>query len=164
MMAVQAAHFRRRFMATEKQIAANRANSKRSCGPKSKIGRLRSSRNAFRHGLSSALAQNTSGLEPIAMALAGNDANDELLNAARDIARFELELVRIRNVRCRMIMSLLEQGHQSPLKRLTALDRYERAALTKRKHASAIFGLLGEPGRGGITANFAKRSQSALHT
>ena len=39
-------------MATQKQIAANRANSKRSTGPKTAAGKLRSSRNAFRHGLS----------------------------------------------------------------------------------------------------------------
>ena len=40
-------------MATEKQIAANRANASRSTGPKSLPGRMKSSRNAFRHGLSS---------------------------------------------------------------------------------------------------------------
>jgi hypothetical protein len=39
-------------MASEKQIAANRANAMRSTGPKPAAGKLRSSRNAFRHGLS----------------------------------------------------------------------------------------------------------------
>jgi hypothetical protein len=39
-------------MATEKQIAANRANALRSSGPKTPAGRARSGRNAFRHGLS----------------------------------------------------------------------------------------------------------------
>ena len=42
-------------MASEKQIAANRANAKRSTGPKTAAGKLRSSRNAFRHGLSGPL-------------------------------------------------------------------------------------------------------------
>ena len=41
-----------RQMATHKQIAANRANAKRSTGPKTKKGKLRSSMNAWRHGLS----------------------------------------------------------------------------------------------------------------
>ena len=39
-------------MATEQQIAANRANAKRSTGPKTKLGRRASSRNALRHRLS----------------------------------------------------------------------------------------------------------------
>jgi hypothetical protein len=39
-------------MASEKQIVANRANGGRSKGPKTAAGRLKSSRNAFRHGLS----------------------------------------------------------------------------------------------------------------
>jgi hypothetical protein len=42
-------------MASEKQIAANRANAKRSTGPKTAAGKLRSSRNAFLHGLSGPL-------------------------------------------------------------------------------------------------------------
>jgi hypothetical protein len=39
-------------MASEKQIAANRANAEKSTGPRTAAGKLKSSRNAFRHGLS----------------------------------------------------------------------------------------------------------------
>lgn len=38
-------------MATKKQIRANRENSKKSTGPKSKAGKQRSARNAIKHGL-----------------------------------------------------------------------------------------------------------------
>ena len=38
-------------MATDKQIAANRRNAQKSTGPKTDHGKLRSRRNAFRHGL-----------------------------------------------------------------------------------------------------------------
>jgi hypothetical protein len=38
-------------MAAERQIAANRQNAKKSTGPRSEIGKQRSRRNAFRHGL-----------------------------------------------------------------------------------------------------------------
>ena len=40
-------------MASEKQIAANRANAKKSTGPKTAAGQLKSSRNALRHGFPS---------------------------------------------------------------------------------------------------------------
>ena len=39
-------------MATEKQIAANRRNAARSTGPRTPLGKKRSSMNALRHGLS----------------------------------------------------------------------------------------------------------------
>src|SRR3984893_13113796 len=47
-----AARVRSTSMASEKQIAANRANAQKSTGPRTAAGRLKSSRNALRHGLS----------------------------------------------------------------------------------------------------------------
>ncbi len=38
-------------MASEKQIAANRQNARKSTGPKTDAGKQRSRQNAFRHGL-----------------------------------------------------------------------------------------------------------------
>ena len=38
-------------MSTEKQIAANRANAKRSTGPNTSGGKARSRMNAWKHGL-----------------------------------------------------------------------------------------------------------------
>jgi hypothetical protein len=38
-------------MATERQIAANRRNSRKSTGPRSGAGKKRAGRNAYRHGL-----------------------------------------------------------------------------------------------------------------
>lgn len=37
-------------MTTQAQVAANRANAKRSTGPKSSSGKVRAARNATRHG------------------------------------------------------------------------------------------------------------------
>jgi len=41
-------------MATKKQVAANRRNAKKSTGPKTEAGKRRSSKNALKHGLTSA--------------------------------------------------------------------------------------------------------------
>ena len=38
-------------MATELQVAANRSNARKSTGPKTRVGRRRSSQNGVRHGL-----------------------------------------------------------------------------------------------------------------
>ncbi len=43
-------------MATEKQIAANRANAQKSTGPRSVEGKIRAARNAVRHALSAGYA------------------------------------------------------------------------------------------------------------
>jgi hypothetical protein len=63
-------------MASEKQIAANRANAKRSTGPKTLAGKTASSRNAFRHGLSGPLRLDpviADKVDAIAQALAGEE-------------------------------------------------------------------------------------------
>jgi hypothetical protein len=52
-------------MTSEKQIAANRANAQRSTGPKTEVGKVRSRRNAWKHGLT---AQ--------AITIAGEDPHD----------------------------------------------------------------------------------------
>jgi hypothetical protein len=120
-------------MATEKQIAANRSNSKRSTGPKTATGRLKSSRNAFRHGLSRPMTPNSVEVEAIARALAG-DRTDHPPVAAKQLAAAQLELLRVRGIR-RMLMASLDFESCGPqdLQQLMALDRYERVALTKRR-------------------------------
>src|SRR5882672_4700994 len=89
-------------MASEKQIAANRANAKRSTGPKTVAGKMASSRNAFRHGLSAPLQLDpimSAKVEAIAHALAGEQSNQDLFASAADFARAQLELLRIRAMR-----------------------------------------------------------------
>jgi hypothetical protein len=89
-------------MATEKQLAANRANAKRSTGPKTAEGRFKSSRNAYRHGFSCPLPFDPATLakvDALAQALAGKEANQESLLSASEFARAQLELLRIRSTR-----------------------------------------------------------------
>jgi hypothetical protein len=67
-------------MASEKQIAANCANAIRSTRPKTLAGKLKSSRNAYRHGLSGPLwldLATSAKVDATAHALAGEKANED---------------------------------------------------------------------------------------
>ena len=127
-------------MATERQIAANRANAQKSTGPKTAAGRSKSSRNAFRHGLSLPLWLDpaaSSKADAIARALTGDKVGDEQLAAATELAQAQLELLRIRAVRAELMAEVdLASADLDHLRRLAALDRYERFAATRRRRAA----------------------------
>ena len=127
-------------MATDKQIAANRANAQHSTGPKTAAGKRRSSGNAFRHGLSGPLPNDeltVAATDAIVSALF--DGADKPHEDATAFARSQLELRRIRKVRHNM---LADSAHESlyprELRRLIALDRYERVARTKSRRARQL--------------------------
>jgi hypothetical protein len=124
-------------VATERQIAANRGNAKRSTGPKTTAGKRRSSGNAYRHGLSGPLPEDsltTAAIEAIARAVGRDTASEQ--EATTLFARAQLELRGIRKVRHELFADL-ESGKLKPqeLRRLAALDRYERLAQTKSRRA-----------------------------
>jgi hypothetical protein len=124
-------------MASEKQIAANRANAKHSTGPKTAAGKLASSRNAFRHGLSTPLQRDpilSGKVEAIAQALVREQAGQNMFASAADFARAQLELLRIRVTRAELATGLNYHNTQQ-LRRVAALDRYERYYFTKRRRA-----------------------------
>ena len=127
-------------MASEKQIAANRANAKRSTGPKTVAGKMASSRNAFRHGLSTPLQLDpimSAKVEAIAHALAGEQAHQDRLATAAEFGRAQLELLRIRATRIELAENIGQNcNNTQELRRMAALDRYERYCFTKRRRAS----------------------------
>ena len=85
-------------MASERQIEANRRNAKRSTGPRTTGGKIRSSQNALRHGLSCSVSDHGPGLERLAAIL------EKLLPIeASDLLSVKLELSRIRRARARML-------------------------------------------------------------
>jgi hypothetical protein len=128
-------------MATERQIAANRANAKRSTGPKTAAGKLKSSRNALGHGLSGALPLDLarwSEIDAIAWALTPQGA--EQGRAAIEFAKAQVELRRIDAIRQEMWLRVdIAQLHAGGLQQLVSLDRYERYARTRRRRASSRF-------------------------
>jgi hypothetical protein len=126
-------------MATEKQIAANRANAQRSTGPKTAGGKVKASRNAYRHGLSGPMSLNLASpeIDLIARKVAGENAGDSQIGFAYDFARSQIELMRIRSIRAQQLQSIdLNAATIKVLRGLAALDRYERYAHTKRRRAS----------------------------
>ena len=127
-------------MATEKQIAANRANAQKSTGPKTAAGKLKSSRNAYRHGLSCPLRVDpvmSARADAIAHALISEDPNEEKLRSAAEFAQAQLKLQRIRSTRADLMAKIdLNQPDMHELQRLVALDRYERYAHTKRRRTA----------------------------
>ena len=128
-------------MATERQIAANRANAKRSTGPRTLAGKLKSSRNAYRHGLSLPRRLDTvksAQTQVIVRALIHGDESEEKLRAAAEFAAAHLELLWIRSVRADAMAKIdLARTDIEELHRLAALDRYERYAHTRRRRSAA---------------------------
>jgi hypothetical protein len=123
-------------VATEKQIAANRANARLTCGPKTLAGKSKSSRNAYRHRLSAVLPPgpaSSAKVDTIAHLFAHEQAIESA--SATDFARAQLELLRIRSLRAEL-MAKLKLNDVQELHRIAALDRYERYSLTRRRRAS----------------------------
>ena len=129
-------------MATEKQIAANRANAKKSTGPKSVTGKERSSRNSIKHGLSGLATRSSPAAtrNAIVAALGIEEISEKQLMAAVDFASAQSELLQIQAVRAaqwsRVGLNVEIDGDFKELKQLASLDRYERYARTKRRKAA----------------------------
>ena len=126
-------------MATDKQIAANQANALRSTGPKTTAGKLKSRRNAYRHGLSGEMPLDpaVAKIASIVHELVGENASEDRLTSAFDFAHAQARLLQIRSIRTEQLASRdLNDFNTMELRRLVALDRYERYALTKRRRTS----------------------------
>jgi len=157
-------------MASERQIAANRRNARKSTGPRSGTGKKRASRNAYRHGLTlniTSTAAFAKQLDKLVRKIAGNTENAIALERARAIAQAELDLARVRRAKVALIerasaLGELDQGRptlpeptalpsQEPdrsaeavrrvLPELRKLDRYERRAAARLDRA--VLNLLG---------------------
>jgi hypothetical protein len=126
-------------MASEKQLRANRENAKRSSGPKTALGRLKSSRNALRHGLSLPLTAGPATsmkVRQMAQMLVPEGADDMQVMAAVEMAQAQSQLLRVSSVRSKLLANLdLALANLKQLRQLAALDRYDRQALTRRSRA-----------------------------
>ena len=132
-------------MTSAARIAANRANARKSTGPKTAAGKARVSRNARRHGLSRPLFCDgacTPHVEALAREIAGQDAAGERLALACNIAAAQLDLARIRIAKRDLqdTANFCTTDTQYPcdwsvLPQLERLDRYEQRVFTRRRRA-----------------------------
>jgi hypothetical protein len=98
-------------MTSERKIAANRKNSRKSCGPRTAAGKSKASRNALRHGLAAITHRppaRSAEIEQFARSLCGDDDDPALLKEARAIAESEVALRIIRMQQIAVIERLRE--------------------------------------------------------
>jgi hypothetical protein len=136
-------------MASERQIAANRHNARKSTGPRSAAGKKRASRNAYRHGLTLSITSTVAfanQFEKLVREIAGDTKDPFMLQRARTIAQAELDLARIRRAKVALIERARAFGELDPpqlfksvgqvVRFFEALDR-GRLILPKRSDPSA---------------------------
>jgi hypothetical protein len=94
------------MMVSQRKIDANRANSRKSTGPKTPAGRAQASKNARRHGLAVSVLTDpilTAQIEKMARRIVGEIDDPHLLGLARLIAEAEVDLLRVRRIKSRMV-------------------------------------------------------------
>lgn len=105
-------------MATDRQLAANRRNARRSTGPRSSAGKHRASHNSYRHGLSASIivasAEHQKRVARLARKFAGQSSNPIILELARMAAEAELEQVRCERAKVNLIYSTLALRQDEP--------------------------------------------------
>lgn len=104
-------------MASERQIEANRRNAKKSTGPHSNAAKKRTSRNAYRHGLTLSPIANPAlakRLDRLARLIAGNSKDSIILEHARAAAHAVLDLARVRQAKVALIKCMSALGALEP--------------------------------------------------
>jgi hypothetical protein len=127
-------------MPSDRQIAANRNNAKKSTGPRSQAGREASRRNARRHGLAIAIRTDPAfqdDIEKLAKALSLSRGMQNVDERAREAAGAELDLLRIRKIRAFLFetLSATLSNLAEVNDKLAKLERYERSAFSRRNRA-----------------------------
>jgi hypothetical protein len=129
-------------MSSEKQIAANRRNGRRSKGPRSQAGKARASRNALRHGLASISCRNPAfapQIEGIARAICPDTSNPSLFEQALIIGETTCVLGCVCAERIARVERLLD-ATPSPPPMPTAPEKDRAKRDTKRELTTALRG------------------------
>jgi hypothetical protein len=104
-------------LTTDLQRRANRASAKASTGPKTRAGKIRSAKNALRHGLNISIWSDYAlapQAEAIALKIAGRNADAETRERARRIGEAQVDLNRVRARRMALLTNLLANVNYRP--------------------------------------------------
>ena len=134
-------------MTTCARIRANRQNSTRSTGPRTKSGKARSSQNAKKHSLTLPLHLIPSlepEIEALARLIVPHDAGPACYEAARSVAEAQIDLRRVKAARSLLLNAQDDTREVAEMigdlaRDLLRLDRYERNARWRRKQAVRYF-------------------------
>ncbi len=135
-------------MTSPAKLRANRRNAEKSTGPKTPAGRASAARNARRHGLTvpvlvdPALSREVDDLaRAIETSVTGRAADARGHDLACQVADAMIDLRRVREAKLPVMVALHADPNAAagPLRELARLDRYERAALWRRKLAIRAF-------------------------
>ena len=131
-------------MTSERKIAANRNNAKKSTGPRSDAGRAVSRFNALRHGLAATIGNNAAfegDVEDLAKVMSSASGSQSVSQVAREAAEAQLDLSRIQKIRTHLYATIYfvdgaGLDHVAELNdKLAKLERYERRAFSRYKRA-----------------------------
>jgi hypothetical protein len=134
-------------MTSERKIAANRNNARKSTGPRTEAGRATSRQNARRHGLATGIGSDPAfrdDIEMLAALLSRASGRENIGEFAREAAEAHLDLVRIRKIRAGVYARMRFFGDASTEDLMEAaeqferLERYERRAFSRRKRAMCL--------------------------
>jgi len=133
-------------MISARKLRANRANSRRSTGPKTIAGRATAARNSRRHGLAVPIPSDptlSAEVDALARMIAG-DEFPELIEAARRIAEAEVDVVRVRRARKELLCQALSAspdrlvGSRRLQQRLELLVRAAKGRLLPTQFSEAL--------------------------
>jgi hypothetical protein len=99
-------------MTSDRKIKANRDNARVSTGPRSAHGRVRSAKNAFRHGLSLPVWSDqglNEEVQALAREIAGPRARPHIEILAYRVAEAEIDIRRVRHLRHQFLSEKLRE-------------------------------------------------------
>jgi hypothetical protein len=106
-------------MTTTQKIKSNRTNAQASTGPKTAQGKARAVHNARRHGLSISIfsdPERSVEIDDLAVRIAGEGAEPDIIELARNVASAQIDVVRIRRARHDLLSRELDDPEFRPKK------------------------------------------------
>jgi len=129
-------------MTSTRKIKANRANAQASTGPRTGQGKACSALNARRHGLSLSVTSNpvlAEQVETLAREFVGRSSDPEIGELAHDLAKAQIDLIRIRWARHDLLArDLGDANYDEAAKQLTSSTPWIRASARRLSDKSKI--------------------------